>query len=97
MIRSFGDHGTQDLFHGIPSKAARTVPQNLWKVAHRKLDMVNAAHAFTDLAVPPANRLEALKGDLKGRYSIRVNDQYRVVFRWQDGNAHDVRIVDYHS
>jgi proteic killer suppression protein len=97
MIRSFRDRGTEDFFHGVSSKAARRLPQNLWKVAHRKLDMVNAAHALNDLAVPPANRLEALKGDLKGHHSIRINDQYRVVFKWLDGNAYDVRIEDYHS
>ena len=66
------------------------------KVARRKLDMVNAAHALDDLKVPPGNRLEGLKGNLAGKHSIRINDQWRVVFRWQDGAAHEVRIADYH-
>jgi len=58
--------------------------------------MMNAAHELRDLARPPANRLEALKGDLKGKYSIRINDQWRIVFRWEQGHAHEVTIIDYH-
>ncbi len=68
----------------------------LWPVAVRKLDMLNAAHELGDLFAPSGNRLESLKGDLKGLHSIRVNDQYRIVFRWSDGNAHEVRVTDYH-
>ena len=96
MIIDFGDVATEDFFHGVASKAARKIPPNLGAVTHRKLDMLNAAHVLMDLRLPPANRLEALKGDLKGYYSIRVNEQYRVVFKWLEGNAYEVRIVDYH-
>ena len=65
-------------------------------MAARKLDLINAAHVLDDLKVPPGNRLEALKGDLKGKHSIRINGQWRIVFRWADGNAHEVAITDYH-
>jgi proteic killer suppression protein len=96
VIKTFRDEGTEDLFNGLTSRDARRTPQDIWNVARRKLDMVNAAHALQDLRVPPANRLEALKGDRKGFFSIRINDQFRVVFRWVDGDAYDVQIVDYH-
>jgi proteic killer suppression protein len=66
-------------------------------VALRKLDMINAAQAVQDLSSPPGNRLEALSGDLKGYHSIRINDQWRLVFRWSEGKAHEVRIADYHA
>lgn len=94
MIRSFGDSATADLFHGRVTRAARAL-KAIEPVAVRKLDMINAAKALQDLRVPPGNRLETLKGDLEGFYSIRINDQFRIVFRWADG-AHDVRITDYH-
>jgi proteic killer suppression protein len=68
----------------------------LWPVAHRKLDMLNAAHDLLDLRVPPGNKLEKLRGDLAGFWSIRINDQFRVIFRFAEGNASDVRIADYH-
>jgi proteic killer suppression protein len=96
VIQDFADAATEDLFHGISSKAARKIPQNLWTVAHRKLDMLNAAQGLVDLTAPPANRLEALRGDWKGYHSIRVNDQYRVVFKWAEGHARRVQIIDYH-
>lgn len=96
MIVDFGDQATEDIFHGENTKAARRIPVMIWKAAGRKLDMVNAAHALHDLAVPPGNRLEALRGALAGRHSIRINDQFRIVFMWSDGNAHSVRITDYH-
>ncbi len=70
--------------------------QGIARAAKRKLEAVHAAHRLEDLRVPPANRLEKLRGDLKEYHSIRVNDQWRVIFRWQDGDAHGVRIVDYH-
>lgn len=95
MIASFGDAATADFFHGVASKLARKW-QDVAKVALRKLDMVNAAYVLDDLKVPPGNRLEALKGDLKGYHSIRINQQWRVVFQWKDGAAHEVSIVDYH-
>ncbi len=97
MIASFGDQATEDLYHGLRTKRVRRVPRDIWRVARRKLDIIEYAHVLQDLAVPPGNRLEALKGDLDGFHSIRINDQWRVVFRWHSGAAHDVAIVDYHS
>ena len=97
MIRSFANHGTQDVFDGSPSKVGRRVcPAELWKVAQRKLDQLNQAHRLGDLRVPPANRLERLKGDRQGQYSIRINDRYRICFRWMQLGPEDVEIVDYH-
>ena len=96
MIISFKDEITEDLFHGVRSKKALSIPINVWPVAQRKLDMLSAAHALFDLRVPPGNRLELLKGRLKDFYSIRVNDQFRVIFRWVNGNAAEVQITDYH-
>lgn len=96
MIVSFGSRSTEDIYHGVISRAALKIPQNIWPVAVRKLDLLNAAAVLSDLKVPPANRLEALKGALKGKWSIRVNDQYRIVFVFKDGNAYNVEITDYH-
>jgi proteic killer suppression protein len=96
MIISFKSQATQDIYDGINSKEARKVPQSIWGVAQRKLDMINAAVKINDLRVPPGNRLEPLKGKLKGFYSVRINDQYRIVFRFKDSNAYDVMITDYH-
>lgn len=95
MIASFGDRATGALFHGATSKA-RGIPSEVRKAAVPKLDMVNAAQELDDLRVPPGNRLEALKGHRKGMHSIRVNEQWRIVFHWRSGDAHDVAIVDYH-
>jgi len=98
MIVSFRDRATEDLFHGIDSRAARTtLPAALQLVAVRKLDLLNAAHDLRDLRVPAGNRLEVLKGGWKGFHSIRINDHFRLLFRFYDGNSHDVSIVDYHS
>jgi proteic killer suppression protein len=96
MIVGFGDEATEDIFHGDNTKAARRIPTVIWSTACRKLDILNAAHELRDLMVPPGNRLEPLRGTLAGRHSIRINDQFRIVFRWEDGNAHEVRITDYH-
>lgn len=96
MIIDFGGRTTEDIFHGFDSKQARRIPRSIWAVALRKLDMINAAYELKDLKVPPANRLERLKGRWAGHYSIRINSQYRVVFRWADHNAKDVLITDYH-
>ena len=97
MIASFRDRATEDLFHGIDSRATRIiVPAALKPIAVRKLDLLNAAHDLRDLRVPPGNRLEALKAEWKGFHSIRINDQFRVVFRFRDGKAHEVMIIDYH-
>ena len=85
------------MFDGIDSKdARRTLPKQLWGVAFRKLDSLNATHDLMDLASTPSNRLEKLKGNLVGYWSIRVNDQYRFIFRFGNGNADQVRITDYH-
>jgi len=96
VIVSFGDKVTRDVFDGTDSKEARSIPKQIWGVAFRKLDMLDAAVRLDDLRSPPANRLEKLKGKLAGYFSIRVNDQYRIVFKFADGNAEDVLIVDYH-
>ena len=97
MIFSFKTRETEDIFDGIDSKRARKVcPKNLWSIAQRKLDLLNAAVSLGDLKVPLGNNLEALKGDRKGQHSIRVNDQYRICFRWTTQGAEDVEITDYH-
>ncbi len=97
MIVSFKDEGTEDVFDGRDTKKARKVcPQDLWRVAWRKLDQVNQAAELDDLRSPPGNRLEALKGDREGLHSIRINDQYRVCFVWTEGGIEEVEIVDYH-
>lgn len=93
MIASFGDHRTEDLFNRKP---VRRFDPRLQRIALRKLIMVDAAAVLDDLRVPPGNRLEALKGDRSGQHSVRINDQWRVVFRWSNGHAHNVSIVDYH-
>jgi toxin HigB-1 len=93
VIRSFADRETERLFGRTPG---RRFPPDLHRVMLRKLVQVDAAERLDDLRVPPGNRLEALKGDRRGQYSIRVNDQWRVCFRWRGGDAHDVEIVDYH-
>jgi len=95
MIASFADGATADFFHGVDSARARRWSA-IGKLARRKLDMMNAAAKLDDLKAPPGNRLEALKGDLAGQHSIRINDQWRVVFNWKDGAAHEVKITDYH-
>ena len=97
MIRSFRNTVTEDIFNGINSKAARNLcPQNLWKVASRKLDQLDSVEALLDLRIPPGNQLEALKGDRKGQYSIRINKQYRICFSWTETGPSDVEITDYH-
>ena len=97
MIRSFHDQGTEDVFNGINSKAARkNCPNNLWRIAARKLEQLDSAETVDDLRIPPGNRLEALKGDRLGQYSIRINDQYRICFTWHENGPDDVEIVDYH-
>lgn len=96
MIVSFGDKATSDLFHGISSSKVRKLPNQIHEVALYKLDIINAAQNLDDLKSPPGNRLEQLKGDLKGFHSIRINNQWRIVFRWEANSAHDVQIMDYH-
>jgi proteic killer suppression protein len=96
VISSFADRTTEDIFHGSDAKAARAIPRAIWSVARRKLDALGAAHDVGDLRAPPGNRLEKLRGSLDGRWSIRINDQFRVVFRYESGSAHDVQITDDH-
>ena len=94
MIRSFRDSVTEAVFHG---QCPKGFPADVFSVARRKLGMLDAAVSLKSLRVPPANRLEALKGDRKGQHSIRINDQWRVCFIWSDGGADQVEIVDYHD
>lgn len=96
MIVSFGDKTTEDIFHGRDTKVARRVARNLWTRVRTKLDLLNASTALEDLRVAPSNRLEKLSGDWVGFYSVRVNDQYRVVFRFVSGSALEVLCTDYH-
>ena len=96
MILSFKGKCARDLYHGDRSKHARTLPTYLWELAVEKLDILDAAKVLSDLKVPPGNRLEALKGNLKGKHSIRVNDQWRIIFLWKNGDAEEVEIIDYH-
>ena len=93
VILSFADRETERIWMG---RRSRRFPSDLQDAALRKLRLLNAAGRLEDLRVPPGNRLEALKGDRKGQYAVRVNDQWRVCFRWVDGGAEDVEIVDYH-
>ena len=93
MIRSFADKETEKIWQGT---ASRRLPNDIQSVARRKLRMLNSARRVDDLRIPPANRLEALKGERRGQYSIRINDQGRICFRWSGADASDVEIVDYH-
>jgi len=93
MIKSFADPAAAKLWQG---KAVRRLPADLRSRALRKLQLIDAAVELSFLRLPPGNRLEALAGDRRGQHSIRINDQWRICFRWQDNHAHDVEIVDYH-
>jgi proteic killer suppression protein len=96
MINSFGDRTTEDLYHGNSSAKVRRLPPEVRILALYKLDVLNAVVALKELRSPPGNRLEALKGDLIGFHSIRINKQWRIVFKWQGSDVFDVRIADYH-
>ena len=96
MIKSFGNKIAQDLYNDKRSKALSKFPSELLRVGRRKILYIHDADQLIDLKVPPGNRLEALKGDLKGYHSIRINDQWRVVFKW-NGGAEEVQVVDYHK
>lgn len=97
MIVNFKNKGTEDVFNNEDTRAARkTCPSEIWPVARRKLDMVQAAVTLKDLRVPPRNELEKLSKDRKGQHSIRINRQYRVCFIWTDQGCEDVEITDYH-
>jgi proteic killer suppression protein len=94
MIKSFGSHETEKIWRGTRSKK---LPNQIQQVARRKLRMINNAANINDLRIPPANRLEKLKGDLNNYHSIRINEQWRIVFRWRSSDAYEVKIVDYHG
>lgn len=97
MIRSFRNKGTEDIFDRKNTREARKAcPQNIWRIAQRKLDQVNGVVSLESLNIPPGNRLEALKEDRKGQHSIRINDQFRICFVWTDDGVENVEIADYH-
>lgn len=93
MIQSFGDSETEVIWQ---RRVSRKMPQDIQRVALRKLYVIHRSRNLNDLRVPPANRLEKLKGSRSGQYSIRINDQWRICFRWTGADAYDVEIVDYH-
>ncbi len=94
MIKSFASKETEKIWDGTKSKK---FPSNIQNVVRRKLRMINNSTNIADLKIPPANRLEKLKGNLKGMYSIRINEKFRIIFNWRTGNAYDVEIIDYHG
>lgn len=96
MIESFGNRLAEDLFFDRRSRETQAFPPDLMRVARRKVLYLHDAAELDDLRVPPGNRLELLKGRWKGYHSIRINDQWRLVFRWEQGHAQDVTVVDYH-
>lgn len=96
MITSFGNKATEHLYHGRTSKETRKYPRDIIKTAFHKLDMLNAAQDLRDLQSPPGNQLEPLKGNLKGFFSIRVNNQWRIVFKFESKQAKEVKLTDYH-
>ena len=97
MIQSFKNIGTEDVFNGRNTKEARSLcPRSLWNIAARKLDQLDSVQALEELRIPPGNKLEALRGDRKGEHSIRINDQYRICFRWTEVGPDEVEITDYH-
>jgi len=97
MIQFFKNSATEDVFNGINTKSARKLcPQSLWKAATRKLDQLDSVERLDDLRIPPGNRLESLKDNRLGQYSIRINNQYRICFRWTEVGPSEVEIVDYH-
>jgi proteic killer suppression protein len=93
MIKTFGDKESSNIWNGIRSKK---LPNEIQDVARRKLRMINNAQDVNDLRIPPANRLEILKGKLEDYYSIRINNQWRIIFQWLNNDSYDVKIVDYH-
>jgi proteic killer suppression protein len=97
MIKSFGNRLAEDLYFDRRSRAIRVFVPELKRAARRKLLYLHDAAELKDLRVPPGNQLEALKGQDKGKHSVRINDQWRIVFRWQNGNAFDVAVMDYHK
>ena len=96
MIKTFKDKITEALFDGINNKQTRRIPRELHHAIQEKLDYLNYASSLEDLRFPPSNRLEALTGNLKDYYSIRINQQWRIIFNWQAGFADNVQVIDYH-
>ncbi len=97
MIRSFADAASEDLFNGLDTRRARaTCPVELWAVLRRKLTQLNRVRDLRELAIPPGNRLKRLSGSRRGQHSIRINQQYRICFRWEGGYADEVEVTDYH-
>lgn len=96
MIASFGDRATEDLYHGRKTGRVRRFPPDIVASALRKMDVIRAAHHLQDLRSPPGNRLETLSGNYEGFYSIRVNQQWRLVFRWENDSAYELSLTDYH-
>jgi proteic killer suppression protein len=97
MLRTISDKGTQDVYDGVNSRYARKLPRELHGKARRLLDQINTAPTLDFLRTPPSNRLEKLRGDLADYWSLRINDQWRIVFRWDGKDALDVEITDYHG
>ena len=96
MIQTFRNTGTEDIYDDINSGVARRCcPQALWPIARRKLDQINRVQEVSELKAPPGNHVERLRGNRAGQYSIRINEQYRICFVWEDGHAYEVEIVDY--
>lgn len=96
MIKSFSSKVAQDIYHGLNSRYSRTLPKALHSKAYRLLDQLNAITLVETLQIPPSNHLEKLQGKLKGFWSIRINKQWRIIFKWDKGNAEEVDIIDYH-
>jgi len=96
MIRSLQDKTTRDIFDGLNSKAARKVPQEIHYRARLLLDLLDSVSEVSVMASPPGNHLEKLKDDLAGFYSVRINSQWRIIFKFMEGDAHEVQIIDYH-
>ncbi len=96
MIKSFGDKTAEDIFHGANSRYARKLPVDLHDKTRRLLDQLNSAPTVDFLRIPPGNRLKKLSGDYKEFWSVRINDQWRIIFKWQDDDAHEIAVIDYH-
>jgi proteic killer suppression protein len=96
MIISFGDKRTESIFHGVKTKDTRKIDSILLTKVERKLDLINAASVLDDLKIPPGNKLEPLLGNLKGFHSIRVDGQWRIIFKWENNSPTEVEFIDYH-
>ncbi|MBL7128914.1 MAG: type II toxin-antitoxin system RelE/ParE family toxin [Ignavibacteria bacterium] len=94
MIKSFADKVTKELYE---RQKIRRLPANIFRTAYKKLLIIDAAEELKDLSIPPGNHLEKMSGKLKGKYSIRINDQWRIIFEWFENNAYKVQIIDYHK